>query len=144
MRYKVSNLKGALLDAAVAKAEGYAFELGVEDYPPRRPVCYVRDQLFEGLHDSSAFDPSAEWHFGGKIIERERITIEAYHKPHKGASANDGWPKNSSGKWLASLRWIVADDGYQEGGGEFGDTPLIAAMRAYVASKFGEEVELGA
>lgn len=28
------------------------------------------------------------------------------------------------------------------GRGSWGPTPLIAAMRAYVASKFGDEVEL--
>ena len=62
------------------------------------------------------YAPSTDWSQGGPIIEREGITICPAH------------PKG----WSATIddeRW--EDDCA---------TPLIAAMRCYVASKFGEEV----
>lgn len=61
---------------------------------------------------------STAWNVGGPIIERERIGITLPHDP---------------GDWLAEDF---------EGFTQSGPTPLIAAMRAYVASKFGEEIEL--
>jgi Protein of unknown function (DUF2591) len=61
------------------------------------------------------------------IIERERITVEpvVIWTDDNEAVFNDAWeahtPRHCYGQ---------------------GPTPLIAAMRAYVASKFGDEVEL--
>lgn len=73
------------------------------------------------------WSPSTNWSQGGPIIERERIDII-----------------NNGSEWAAGFdveQWQVA-----MGVGlpriAYGPTPLIAAMRAYVASKFGEEVEL--
>lgn len=63
---------------------------------------------------------STDWSQGGPIIEREGIEI------------NLGSPD----KWVASI------GGEREI--ETGLTPLIAAMRAYVASKMGEEVDVPA
>lgn len=64
--------------------------------------------------------PSERWDQGGPLIERERIRLEP--------GARD------TGNWLA----------FSDGHSVFmiAPTPLIAAMRAYVASKLGEEVEL--
>lgn len=59
MKHRVADLDGALLDAAVAKAEG----------------------MTEGdrwQHRSGAgFYPSREWQDGGPILERERISLDA-------------------------------------------------------------------
>lgn len=66
---------------------------------------------------------STDWAQGGPIIEREKISVEI--KPH--------------GYWMASFQYNYPDNK------EFltlGDTPLIAAMRCYVASKLGDEVEI--
>lgn len=60
--------------------------------------------------------PSTQWNDGGPIIERERLELRN--------DASNGW--NCMGRGC-----------YGEG-----PTPLTAAMRAYVASKFGDEVEL--
>ena len=72
------------------------------------------------LHDdgtvSDYWQPSELWEQGGPIIEREHIELE--------------W---SGQDWIAVIR---ADEEF------FGFTPLIAAMRCYVASKLGEEVEI--
>jgi hypothetical protein len=61
---------------------------------------------------------STDWAQGGPIIEREGISIEYAADPEK---------------WCAC---IMAD---QE---VYGPTALIAAMRCYVASKLGDEVEI--
>jgi hypothetical protein len=60
--------------------------------------------------------PSTDWAQGGPIIEREMIELE--------------W---SGSEWWARM-W--ADEDFS------GPTPLIAAMRCYVASKLGDEIEL--
>ena len=66
------------------------------------------------------FAYSTNWAQGGPIIEREEIAV---------------WPDQDTGDWFAS-----ANEGR---GVDFsGPTPLIAAMRCYVTSKLGEEVEV--
>ena len=61
---------------------------------------------------------ATDWAQGGPIIEREGISLEYAAQPEK---------------WCACIR---AD---QE---VYGPTALIAAMRCYVASKLGDEVEI--
>ena len=63
---------------------------------------------------------STNWAHGGPIIEREKISCVYY------------------GQWVAS----IPADGTGEALGYYGPTPLIAAMRCYVASKLGDEVEI--
>jgi len=66
------------------------------------------------------YRPSVAWVQGGPIIEREEIAV---------------WPDQDTGNWFAS-----ANEGR---GVDFsGPTPLIAAMRCYVASRLGDEVEV--
>ena len=62
------------------------------------------------------FKPSTDWAQSGAIIEREKIELE-----------HDGF------EWWARIK---SDDDYN------GETPLIAAMRCYVASKLGNDVQL--
>jgi hypothetical protein len=114
MKYETAELKGVLLDASVAKAEGL-------DVVPRGHGLTRWDQdhgVWRG------WNPSTDWRDGGPIIERERMLVA----PH----AVDGWaawPSAGGGAVLGTLQHV-------------GPTPLIAAMRAYVASKFGDTVEL--
>jgi hypothetical protein len=63
------------------------------------------------------FSPSSNWRDGGPIIERERIDLT--WRP------SEGWVA-----WDADMRCPKK-----------GPTPLVAAMRAYVTSKLGDEVE---
>jgi hypothetical protein len=134
MKHKTSELTGTLLDAAVAKADGRQID------EMNRVWASVAWQITRGATDEAkeaahgmVFDhyaPSEDWSLGGKIIERERIGLWAGEEPHHGVPA----PKD----WFAE----VAGPRYP---GEFkgrGPTPLVAAMRAYVASKLGDEVEL--
>lgn len=111
---KTSELSGTALDWAVAKAEGFVDRL---DLTPWEFLRYRED------HD---YEPSTAWAQGGPIIERERVSIRY--------AAND-----ARGAWYAVLgpnRFLSPD---YEGSGP---TPLIAAMRCYLASKLGDEVEV--
>jgi hypothetical protein len=70
------------------------------------------------------FHYSTDWAQGGSIIEREGIS-----------------PKHWGDDW--ETPWSAAKTtGHYEGGMYFGPTPLIAAMRCYVASKLGDDVTL--
>ena len=60
------------------------------------------------------YTPSTDWEQGGPIIEREKIDV---------CVDNDGW-----------FTWYAKKGDVERGGA----TPLIAAMRCYVASKLGE------
>ena len=95
---KTSELSGAQLDWAVAKAEGY----------PDEDI-------------SVDWNYSTDWRLGGSLIEREGIQIQKHRS---------GWvalPEDAQ----------FSEEEYQEG-----PTILIAAMRCYVASKLGEEVDM--
>lgn len=112
-------LTGAKLDYWVARAEGLPCVL--EQWmtnPPKPAACWL---LPEGakLPDYAAgpYSPSTNWAQGGPIIERERIRLDP--------DSEDG----QEGEWYA--------DTHRDCGRS--DAPLIAAMRAYVASKFGRE-----
>ena len=117
MKHKTSELSGALLDAAVAKAEGIAMS----------PSDEIRSSGYEantcGWRIGQRY--SSAWDDGGPIIERERISVIQ--------DAGDGF-------WTATTKFLF--EGGIDGPDGYGPTPLIAAMRAYVAFKLGDEVEL--
>jgi hypothetical protein len=69
----------------------------------------------------AGFHPSTDWALGGTIIEREGISV----------------CPDEIAPWCAFF-----DNGTAEYVFYTGTTPLIAAMRCYVASKLGDEVEL--
>ncbi|XAE52839.1 DUF2591 domain-containing protein [Burkholderia arboris] len=83
-----------------------------------------------GAGDLEHFAPSTDWLHGGPIIARERIAY-AQISPYFRASL---------GAWEAWTDGMVAQGEFSGEAVGYGDTQLIAAMRAYVASKFGEEV----
>jgi len=62
---------------------------------------------------------STDWSLGGPVIERELIEIV-----RGGAYAENFWKATRNSSTV------------------YGPTPLVAAMRCYVASKMGDEVEL--
>jgi hypothetical protein len=70
-------------------------------------------KVYRPFEEFAYFEPSANWAQGGPIIEREKINV--------GPDFVSGWSANHRIK---------------------GPTPLIAAMRCYVASKLGDEVEI--
>ncbi len=122
MQYKVSELVGPLLDVAVAMEEGYKWRIGKWDYGAR-DVCYAIGQP----GDSDIYSPSECWADGGPIIQREGISVMYDDLASDDFCAWIGVPKDIDGVDAEGVR---------------GETPLIAAMRAYVASKYGDVVDL--
>lgn len=150
MKIKTSELIGPALNWAVAKCEG---TLGLQ---PRRcfdcryfeerhgvddPIYYCHhpksqhDMEFgwanaispdygthpECPHSDQTPEPySTDWSLAGPIIEREGIAT--------------GRP--SGRHWAAWDMSLAATDKW------FGPTPLVAAMRCFVASKLGDEVDV--
>lgn len=124
-KYRVSELEGDHLDIAVAIAHGWRVAgrsvalPGSEEWLCIGPAEYTNDE-------PDHFAPSRSWGDGGPIIKRGRISVQPVWHAETGEPADH---------WVAHFRrppcecWI-------------GPTPLIAAMRAYVSSKLGEEVEL--
>lgn len=120
MKIKVAELIGAELDYWVAKACGLnatlMADIGIVSIADE-PQWYR--QLANGCQN---WAPSTDPAQGHTIIEREEIGI---HPP--GVSPH--------GEWEAAVR--QHPDMYQA----TGPTALIAAMRAKVASVYGDEVE---
>lgn len=87
-------------------------------------VAKCKGALWDGEGEPASYQTaypeySTWWEYGGPIIEREKIAID---------------PDADDGQWAASTRdapcyWV-------------GPTPLIAAMRCYVASKLGDTVDV--
>lgn len=84
---------------------------------PNQPSGY-----FYWGNQSGWFSPSTDWAQGGPIIEREKIAVLS--RDYDG-SCRTCWAANKN-------------DFLSYGTGE---TPLIAAMRCYVSSKFGDSME---
>ena len=113
MNIKTSELTGAALDWAVAEIEN------------PKPEHY-RD--YEGLEWEREYSPSTDWAQGGPIIERELISVSREFSSFTNAL-----------EWAAWTPAPIRDDAEAFG---YGPTPLIAAMRCYVASKLGDTIDI--
>jgi hypothetical protein len=127
---KVSELTGHALNWAVAMAEGdkvYRPRLGrpadwdkeayLKDGSDDRWVVRVENRRVAHFVDWT-YNPSKDWMQGGPIIERERINLW---------SEGHDWEASHYGEHIV-----------------WGESPLIAAMRCYVASKLGNEIDIPA
>lgn len=121
MKVQVSELSGAALDWAVAKCVGLpiqknrlgSFSFDAGLFPTFSDLEKGRWQIYR---------PSVNWMQAGPIIEREQIGLSFYE--------DGGHP--GGGAWLATA--YLSE--------ELGPTPLVAAMRCYVAMKLGDEIEI--
>ena len=123
---KTSELTGAALDWAVAKCEGHI----------DNPNGWLYEATLEEVADGS-YHPAINWAQGGPIIEREKLGFwMSANDDHKGewACATDDWMDLD----------IDTDEFLHSPMPYHGVTPLIAAMRCYVASKLGDEVDVPA
>ena len=122
---KTSELTGPALDWAVAKADGY-------------DEGWLLRQLGNPNPETRAMPSySTDWSHGGPIIEREGIVCSPEYEDDV---LND--TRLLIGRWKANL-WnnsVPGTSGFMQWA--HGPTPLIAAMRAYVASKLGDEIEI--
>ena len=113
---KTSELIGSALDWAVAKAEGKSNE-------------WMHDHKIGYVNSAST-----DWAQGGPIIEREEIEL---HVLPSGLDISLHPTYQRGDFWEANL-WPPDVDIIQI----CAPTPLVAAMRCYVASKLGDEVEV--
>ena len=110
---KTSELTGAALDWAVVRCEGKA-----QGCPP----LGERQGLDEGITPygvAKYMHYSTDWAQGGPIIEREKLDVFC---------SGNVWDASTGDRHPNVIKT--------------GTTPLIAAMRCYVASKLGDNIEL--
>lgn len=143
---KTSELTGVALDWAVAKCEGFkeclVFGRGtVKDKGFAMPNKHGQDipMLLSNTHnkwvkdcesypwafDQTIWRPSTDWSQGGPIIEQIKGFEFKQWLESKPELCCEAHIHNYEGNWI-----------------QFGPTPLITAMRCYVASKMGDEVEI--
>ena len=118
----VAKAEGAALDWLVWKCAG-----GINAYPKTASgPAFLK--LWRG-NSAKYVHPSTDWSQGGPIIERERINFTRQLSTSP-----------CPGMWLAYTCDEVDDTRWGFDG--MGSTHLIAAMRCYVASKLGDEIEV--
>ena len=125
MKIRTQDLTGPALDWAVAKAEDN--EDCRDPYVTRTRdgmETYVKVTTFSGYE--ADWEPSADWSQAGPIIERDKITLD-YDFDGQGLSL---WTARKYA-FDGTLLWA-----------EFGDSPLIAAMRCFVASRLDDEIDI--
>lgn len=146
MKIKTVDLIGPALDWAVATAlnlpQGVVFGRGcVKDtgFYLKNNHGGFEPMLLQNTHDKWVkqcetypwgkgqviWRPSTDWRQGGPLIEREWLDLTS-------------WPNESDEEQRWQCHQYDAPNPYQA----LGPTPLIAAMRCYVASKLGDEVEV--
>lgn len=112
---KTSELTGVALDWAVAEASG-------------TPIYRDGKTLYRMDVDGGIYwQPSIDWAQGGAIIEREGMGVWMYQWNDQGEPESGWYAEDKDG------------DHVQKGA-----APLTAAMRSYVASKLGDDVEIPA
>lgn len=121
MRVKVSELQGTALDWAVANCEGLPIQ---HDPMGFRTGSEAGFWVWpSGLYTDRArligrgYSPSTDWSLAGPIIERERIMV------------------------CPGPQWSAVHHA-RLGRPYYGTAPIIAAMRCYVASKMGDEIQV--
>ena len=124
MKVKTSELTDIALDWAVSRAKGIDAELNYGECVYWDHERNSNGKVICANSVRVVWNPSTNWAQGGPIIEREGISTRFA-------------PADARGVWYAVLgknRFLSPDF---EGSGP---TPLIAAMRCYVASKLGDDV----
>ena len=128
MKIRTAELQGTALDWAVAKA-WWGMErvsLGTFCRGGFFSLFHSRNDYLGVLVDSCPVRPSTSWKDGGPIIEREWITLTPTRSGYWGAEIIHAIPGP-----LDRYQWLGS-----------GSTPLIAAMRCYVTSKLGDEIDV--
>lgn len=150
MKVKTSELVGVMLDYAVALCLGVNPQYNMSSHGRIWKGWWIATPYYNKLPNYST-----NWQQGGPIIELNSISIircdDHYEKDKKGYCTNKRIPM-----WAAEYGGgHGVEESYGSQGDYFGDyynlaesdcvygpTPLIAAMRCYVASKMGNEIEI--
>jgi hypothetical protein len=128
---QISNVSGVTLNWLVAKCEEYKSIIPGHGYhDPRKAHIITQILVSNKRHEAYNFDPAGDWHNSGDIVIREAIgTVPVWQT----ASGTVG----GGGEWI----WKA----FMNSPGRFeylGPTPQVAAMRCYVASRMGPEVDI--
>lgn len=145
---KLSELAGNALDWVVAKCEGWdEWDWDNGEFP-----AFTKRHGVYSFMLLERFRPSSCWAIAGPIIEREGITIircdDAHAKGPEGftttervpvwcATTGQHSPQESTEHQQHDAMYQIDEDEVMHG-----PTPLIAAMRCYVASKLGRVVDV--
>lgn len=113
---KTAELEGPALDWCVAQASG-AERIGVTE---RKTVCCIYAMSCGSGCFTDCYQPSTDWSQGGLLIEKCRLELI---RSENGYSAVRDWIYGEVYQWWPE-----------------GETHLIAACRAIVASVLGETV----
>ena len=117
---KTSELIDLALDWAVTSINNPdALRYGVADWREQRRSTTKNGEFLHRYHQS--------WSQGGPIIEREKLELEYY-------AEND--------EWRSQVMYIAPNGSVFVDTSKYGTTPLVAAMRCYVASKLGDEISI--
>lgn len=125
MKIKVSEATKIQIDWMVELAKGthwsangyfvFKFPTGTERFDSRPAGSYTTD-----------------WSLAGPLIDREKLSLDMLCAPDEWRSAlMEGDFYDDQGEWIEGSSHE-----------QTGPTPLIAAMRCFVASKLGDEVEV--
>ena len=125
IKVKVSELFGAALDWAVAKAEGLevyqdegVWRCDISPSNAFHTIGRVRP-------DREGYSPSTEWSQGGPLIESCAVTLAPYSVTVSGA-----------------VNYWVAEPWGENPEPIDGKTALIAGCRAIVAGMYGQRIEI--
>ena len=126
MKVKTADLLDAPLDWAVAQCKGFKKIRAMPAWSNKHGA-HGGPQVMVSNEEDSSFDyrPSTNWSQGGPIVDREGIYFGPL--PDKGIRAYrfiDGECCNIMDCWGASI------------------TRCVVAMRCFVASRFGDEVDI--
>lgn len=127
MKIQTRELNSTALAYAVAIADKRIIRNGIGGSIEVRGRTENGDELPDGWDMWMPWYPQSNWSQGGPIIERERITLNY---------------DNLDGTGMCKAYYLKTLFDDQEGWQQYGTTPLIAAMRCYVASKLGDEVDI--
>lgn len=119
---KVSETDGVILDFLVAKC--VAASNGKSYVVTPRGKLFINDPTRNKSKQLHWYSPSTDPYQAYPIIDKENISTFFMH---------------TTERWKASM---YIQDGDTVFWGATGNTPLLAAMRCYVISKLGEEVEV--
>lgn len=132
MKIKTSELSGMALRYAVATSLG---RLNQPEYSePGFNVYAIGRQLFVRAVDGERvlWEPDIDWSQGGPIIDRDQIGLNPPNDGRVIRSMNHAGQKNVPA-------WEAHISGQHR---HWHPSPLIAAMRCYVASMLGDEVAI--
>lgn len=143
IKIKVSEASDTVLDYMAALALGHNIVWdGIAYWISDLNTSKLIGSKWKSAGRPCGWSPSSYWEHGGPIIEREKI-----------GTLFDAGSACRGPTWFATPDDQQVSHGYEgenfdpafmvnEADGCYGPTPLIAAMRCFVTSKLGEEVEV--